>query len=97
MAKSKSIFPLVGSKQPQILIPLDLAGGSVEERTKRATRWLWSKGIYPSPSAVNMRMRGFTRDCLNGVETKVRNEVAKELGIPYQRATATGDRVRRRL
>lgn len=103
MAKSKSIFLLTeifggGRKNPMIMIPLDPnQKGTVEERTKRATRWLWSHGIYPSPSAVNMRMRGKTRDCLNGIETKVRNEVAKELGIPYQRETTAGDRIRRRL
>lgn len=89
MAKSKSVFLSDdGSGLPCILVPLDKnCKGTVEERTKRATRWLWSHGIYPSPSAVNMRMRGKTRDCLNGVETKARNEVAKELNIPYQRAT----------
>lgn len=71
---------------PLIIIPMDPnRKGSVAARARRATRWLWSRGIYPSPSAVNMRMRGRTRDCLNGVETSARNRVMAELGIPRQR------------
>lgn len=86
--KSKSVWPLLTSanEKPQILIPLDKnRSGGVAARAERATRWLWSCGIYPSPSAVNMRMRGKTRDCLNGIETKARNKVMKDLGITRQR------------
>lgn len=64
--------------------------GNVYARAYRATRWLWARGVYPSPSAVNMRMRGKTRDCLNGIETRARNKVMMELGIPKQRKVKTG-------
>lgn len=85
MAKSRSIHPAFGDKLA-VMIPLDRnQNGGVAERAKRATRWLWSHGVYPSPSAVNMRMRGWTRDCLNGIETKARNEVMYALGITRQR------------
>lgn len=89
MARSTSIFLEVGRDQrdrPLIFIPLDRnRSGSCADRAARATHWLWSRGIYPSPSAVNMRMRGATRDCLNGVETTARNAVMAELGIQRQR------------
>lgn len=69
-----------------IWIPIDPSNkGGVAARVERATRWLWSRGVFPSPSAVNVRMRGRTRDCLNGIETKARNGVMKDLGIPRQR------------
>ena len=88
MAKSTSVkrSPNPFSRQPMILVPLDPnRSGTVAQRTYRATRWLWSRGVYPSPSAVNCRMRGETRDCLNGIETKVRNMVMNEIGISRQR------------
>lgn len=98
MAASRRIFPrgafvstlsvrtFESLEEPAILIPLDKnRSGGCAGRAARATRWLWSRGIYPSPSAVNMRMRGWTRDCLNGVETKARNAVMAELGISRQR------------
>lgn len=86
MARSTSVYKLPSGPQPLIGIPLDPnRRGSCADRAARATRWLWSRGIYPSPSAVNMRMRGWTRDCLNGVETKARNAVMAELGISRQR------------
>lgn len=71
---------------PEIAIPVDPnRSGGVAARAERATRWCWSRGIYPSPSAVNMRMRGWTRDCLNGIETTARNKVMQELQITRQR------------
>jgi len=83
VAASRSVKP---GGQLEIYIPLDRnRAGGVARRAARATRWLWSKGVYPSPSAVNMRMRGETRDCLNGIETKARNAVMLELGIQRQR------------
>jgi len=85
MARSTSVHPCTGP-QPRICIPLDPnRTGTVAQRAGRATRWLWSRGIYPSPSAVNMRMRGQPRDCLNGIETTARNEVVDQLGITRQR------------
>lgn len=85
MARSRSIRPALDG-HPAVLIPLDRNRfGGVASRVKRATRWLWSRGIYPSPSAVNVRMRGWTRDCLNGIETKARNSVMAELKITRQR------------
>lgn len=69
-----------------VYIPLDPnRSGTVAQRAERATRWLWSRAIYPTPSAVNLRMRGATRDCLNGVETKARGRVLRELKIPFLR------------
>lgn len=87
VARSTSILGgMPGRREPLIGIPLDPnRGGDLARRAERAARWLWSRGIYPSPSAVSMRMRGRTRDCLNDVETKARNAVLAELGVPYQR------------
>lgn len=80
MGRSRRIFP--GGVEVRIEIPLDPnRNGSVAQRTRRATLYLLSRGVYPTPSAVNMRMRGETRDCLNGIETKVRNAVLLERGI----------------
>lgn len=85
MARSRSIHPS-SDHRLAVMIPLDRnRGGGVAARAQRATRWLWSRGIYPSPSAVCMRMRGWVRDNLNGVETKSRNEVMAELKITRQR------------
>lgn len=85
MAASKGIELGFGTA-PRILVPMDRnRRGGVAKRAERATRWLWSRGIYPCPSAVNMRMRGRVRDCLNGIETAARNRVMAELGIGRQR------------
>ena len=85
MARSRSVHAAVDGVL-RIIIPLDTnRSGDVAARVRRATRWLWSRGVYPSPSAVCMRMRGWTRDCLNGIETKARNEVMAELKITRQR------------
>jgi hypothetical protein len=85
--RSTSVFPGSGSpNKVRIEIPLDPnRSGTVAARAARATRWLWARGVYPSPSAVNMRMRGATRDCLNGIETKARNAVLDQLNITRQR------------
>lgn len=70
-----------------VFIPRDIKGGSYEARIKRAVRWLWSRGIYPGPTAVSLRLHGHTRPSrsLNGKETKIRNELLLELGISRQR------------
>lgn len=84
MARSRRIFP--GGADVRIEIPIDPnRKGDLAERTRRATLWLISRGVYPTPSAVNMRMRGRTRDCLNGVETKARNAVLLERGLGRMR------------
>lgn len=72
-------------REPHIYIPQDHNRGSLRKRTIRATRWLWSRGIYPGPSAVTMRLHGRSRRDLNGVETKARNETMIALGITRQR------------
>jgi hypothetical protein len=76
-----------GGRDLDCAIPRDVAGGSLEKRTARAVRWLWSRGIYPGPAAVSLRLHGKTRAnrCLNGVETRVRNRMLVELGIGRQR------------
>jgi len=85
MARSTSVVSTAGPS-PTIGIPLDPnRAGSCADRAARATLWLWAHGIYPSPSAVNMRMRGRTRDCLNGEETKARNAVMRDRAISRQR------------
>lgn len=68
-----------------IYIPRDTAGGKREDRVERAVRWLWSRGLYPGPSAVSLRLHGRATRTINGVETKVRNRLMQELGIPRQR------------
>lgn len=85
MAVSRRIL-LARGRDALILIPVDSnRTGGVARRCRRATIWLLSRGIYPSPSAVNMRMRGEVRDCLNGVETRERNAVLAERGVPKMR------------
>ncbi len=85
MSASRS-FRTAPDKRLQVYIPLDPnRGGTVGHRVARATRWLWSRCIYPTPSAVNLRMRGKTRDCLNGIETTVRNEILDAIGVPMPR------------
>ena len=85
MVASKSFFDSC-SASLEVFVPLDPnRTGTVARRAERATRYLWSRGIYPTPSAVNLRMRGRTRDCLNGIETKARNAVLEELKIPMLR------------
>lgn len=59
--------------------------GTLAQRTERATRWLWNRGIYPGVAALTLRLHGHTRQCLNGVECKARRTVMQELGIPLQR------------
>lgn len=61
---------------------------SRRERVLRACRWCWSRGIFPSPAALSLRLRGRATRCLNGFETKVRNEWLDEKKIPHPRAYA---------
>jgi len=68
-----------------IMIPLANKWGTYEQRVERAVRWLWSRGIYPGPAAVSMRLRGYAQRSINGKETKVRNRLMRELGIQRQR------------
>lgn len=86
MSRNKRCRP---SNEPDalILIPKDRAGGSYPQRVRRAVRWLWSRGIYPGPDAVSLRMHGHTRSShsLNGRETTIRNNMMVELGITRQR------------
>jgi hypothetical protein len=72
-------------KDVRIFIPRDTAGGTLEERVERAVRWLWSRGLYPGPSAVTMRLHGKARRDLNDRETKVRNRLLEQLKIGRQR------------
>jgi len=69
-----------------IYIPRDMAGGRREARIERAVRWLWSRGIYPGPSAVSLRLHGHANRTIDGFETIVRNRLMKELKIPRQRS-----------
>lgn len=73
------------AREPVLQIPRDVAGGEREQRVARAVRWLWSRGIYPGPSAVTLRLHGRARRDLNGVEARVRNRLLGELGIGRQR------------
>jgi hypothetical protein len=54
-------------------------------RIERAVRWLWSRGIYPGPAALSLRLHGRATRSINGVETSVRNRMLEELGIRRQR------------
>lgn len=76
-----------GGADADVAIPVDVGGGSLSKRTERAVRWLWSRGIYPGPAAVSLRLHGHVRPSrtLNGVETKVRNRILGELGVGRQR------------
>ena len=87
MAASKSFISSSGLDCGfTVLIPTDPnQSGNVAERVKRATVWLWSRCIYPTPSAVNLRVRGKTRNNLNGVEVKARDSVLNEKRIPMPR------------
>jgi hypothetical protein len=57
---------------------------TVAVRAYYATRWLWSRGIYPGVAAVSLRMHGHVRD-LNDRETDGRRKAMQQLGIPFQR------------
>ena len=72
----------------EIHIPQDTAGGARTVRIKRAVRWLWSRGVYPGPAAMGLRLHGRVRRDLNGVETKVRNEMLLIMNISRQRAAS---------
>lgn len=61
---------------------------SRRERILRACRWCWSRGIFPSPAALSLRLRGRSTRTLNGFETRVRNEWLDEKKIPHPRAYA---------
>lgn len=68
-----------------VRIPRDTGGGSRAERADRAVRFLWSRGIYPGPAAMGLRLYGHPVRSLSGLETSVRNGVMVELRIPRQR------------
>lgn len=68
-----------------ILIPKDTAGGTYKARVERAVRWLWSRGIYPGPAAVSLRLHGHATRSINGRETSIRNRLMVELRIRRQR------------
>lgn len=72
-----------------VLVPRDRRRtGTRLQRIERAVRWLWSRGIYPGPAALTLRLHGRARRDLNGIETKVRNRLLVELGIGRQRRAA---------
>jgi hypothetical protein len=71
-----------------VFIPQDKRGGSRVKRIERAVRWLWSRGIYPGPAAVSLRLHGHATRTINGVETMARNRLLIELGISRQRRHA---------
>jgi hypothetical protein len=83
----KRYQPMIGN-DAEIFIPRDGAPGTREQRIRRAVRWLWSRGIYPGPAALSLRLHGHTRGSrtLNGVETKLRNEMLESMNIGRQRA-----------
>ena len=74
----------------RVEIPRDVAGGTRQQRIQRAVRWLWSRGIYPGPAAMGLRLYGHRVRDLGGLETKVRNETLLLLGISRQRRDALG-------
>lgn len=73
-----------------LLIPQDFAGGTYRARIIRAVRWLWSRGIYPSPAAMSLRLHGHATRTINGKETAIRNKMMEELGITRQRKGFVG-------
>jgi len=84
---NKLLYLDFGSK-PDLLVFIELdknRKGTVYERAARATRWLWSVGIYPSPTAISLRMHGRARNNINDRECKGRKETMILLGIPHQR------------
>lgn len=74
-----------GEREPIILIPCDRKRGTIERRVERAVRWLWSRGIYPSPTAVSLRLHGHPARNINGKESSARIVVMDELNIEPQR------------
>lgn len=69
----------------RIWIAKDTKGGSYEARVRRAVRFLWSRGIYPGPAAMGVRLHGHSLSSLNGRETRWRNLEMRRLRIPRQR------------
>lgn len=82
---SRRCARLADGREPVILIPRDTSGGTASARVARAVRWLWSRGIYPGPAAMGLRLHGRARRDLNGREVPIRNRVMQELGIARQR------------
>lgn len=69
-----------------VFIPKDNVPGKREERIRRAVKFLWSRGIYPGPAAMCLRLHGKIRRDLNSVEAKIRNEMLTLIKIPRQRS-----------
>ena len=59
-----------------------------ERMFKAVIRSLYSQGIYPSPTTLNLSIHGKKSSNLNGRETRWRREVMKELNIPLKRPRA---------
>lgn len=84
-----------GASDARILIPTATRRSETRrERVLRACRWCWSRGIFPSPAALSLRLRGRSTRTLNGFETRVRNEFLDTAKIPHPRAYAYYKRIR---
>lgn len=86
------MYPRVFARMPEfgddimVAVPKDKnRKGSVERRAFRASRWLWSRGIYPGIYAVSARMHGRARRRLNDREARGRRAAMIALSLPYQR------------
>lgn len=82
-------LPTNAATDAVIFIPVDRGRRCKRaDRVLRACRWLWSRGIYPSPAALSLRLRGRSTRTLNGFETRLRNTFLEAKGIPHPRSYA---------
>jgi hypothetical protein len=56
-----------------------------KERVEAAVRSLWSRGLYPSPTAVNRAIGRTPSSNLGGQGPKFRRDEMCRIGIPFQR------------
>ncbi len=79
---------------PFVVIPKDEVrpGENKHERAYRACSWLWSYGLYPTPTYLSMRLYGHESDNVNGAVSKARRKFLADRGIPLMKPN--GRRIR---
>lgn len=61
---------------------------TAEEKFKNVVRDIVAANEYPGPTAINLKLRGYKSNHLNGRETRWRREAMKKLGIQLKRPDA---------
>lgn len=61
---------------------------TAEEKFKNVVRDIVAAGEYPGPTAINLKLRGYKSNRLNGRETRWRREAMNKLGVKLKRPNA---------